>query len=342
MDNESEPIADSPVKPPILEAIAEAEFLLAYAANHGIELPVKLVAELVAAKSLLSQDLNSADTFDNQVKFWAARNQLATIILPVTCASIKASTQTGPGIFRRSIFKLFTKNTCTALSSAERCILLFRTLALIALCCLLVVQVYWVVGSRVINDTATILTQAIDNREKLSGLSEDDPKKSALEFKKIGLETDIRIRYSVLESWNNVWITPLRLVGFDEYKHIQEPNYSDLQRMRLAGEFACQSIELYLLPLLYGWLGACLYVLRRLAQDIGTKSFTPEMGLVYSLRVYMGTLAGLIVVWFLPVAQADPNIKSLSVFAVALLVGYSIDLFFALMDRIITTFTIQR
>ena len=50
---------------------------------------------------------------------------------------------------------------------------------------------------------------------------------------------------------------------------------------------------------------------------------------------------GLIVVWFLPVAQTDPNIKSLSIFAVALLVGYSIDLLFALMDRIIAAFTTQ-
>jgi len=61
--------------------------------------------------------------------------------------------------------------------------------------------------------------------------------------------------------------------------------------------------------------------------------------MLYRLRVYMGTLAGLIVVWFMPVAQSDPNIKSLSVFAVALLVGYSIDLLFALLDRIINAFT---
>ncbi|WP_018609969.1 hypothetical protein [Uliginosibacterium gangwonense] len=341
MNQGSEPIAGAS-QAPIIAAIADGELLLAYAASHGINLPVELVAEIVAAKSLPSLNLDSPDTFDKQVKFWEARNQLATIILPVTSASIKASAQTGPGIFRRSVFNFFARNEKSVISPAERCILLFRTLALIALCSLLVVQVYWVVGSKVISETETILTQAIENQKELIGLDAGTSKATLLETKKMGLEAEIRIRYAVLESWNNIWISPLRIFGFDEYKHVEKPSYADLQQARLAGKFACQSIELYLLPLLYGWLGACLYVLRRLAQDIGTKSFTPEQGLVYSLRVYMGTLAGLIVVWFLPVAQTDPNIKSLSVFAVALLVGYSIDLLFALMDRIISAFTAQK
>ena len=341
MSQGSEPVVGLPGKTPILDAIGDSELLLAYASSHGIKLLTELVAEIVAAKILLSLDLNSPETFDQQVRFWEARNQLTTAIQPVTIASIKASAQTGPGIFRRSVYNLVARNKKTAISPAERCVLLFRTLALIALCSLLVVQVYWVVGSRVTNETATILTQANENSKALEGLDADNPKAAPLDVKKMELEAEISIRYAILESWNKVWATPLRLFGFGEYKHIEVPGYADLQRARLAGEFACQSIELYLLPLLYGWLGACLYVLRRLAQDIGAKSFTPEQGLVYSLRVYMGTLAGLIVVWFLPVAQSDPNIKSLSVFAVALLVGYSIDLLFALMDRIIAAFTTQ-
>jgi hypothetical protein len=342
MGQGSEPIAGLPGETPILDAIRDSELLLAYASSHGIKLSSELVTEIVAAKNLPSLDLNNPETFERQVKFWEARSQLTTAIQPVTIASIKASAQTGPGIFRRSVVNFFAQNKKPAISPAEHCVLLFRTFALIALCSLLIVQVYWVVGSRVTSETATILTQANENSKALESLDADNKKAATLEARKMELEAEISIRYAILESWNKVWATPLRLFGFGEYKHVEVPSYSDLQRARLAGEFACQSIELYLLPLLYGWLGACLYVLRRLAQDIGTKSFTPEQGLVYSLRVYMGTLAGLIVVWFLPVAQADPNIKSLSVFAVALLVGYSIDLLFALMDRIIAAFTMQR
>ena len=342
MGQGAEPIAGLSRKTPILDDIGDSELLLAYASSHGIKLPTELVAEIVAAKNLPSLDLNDPETFDKQVKFWEARNQLTTAIQPVTIASIKASAQTGPGIFWRSVFNLFARNKKPAISPAERCVLFFRTLAMIALFTLLSMQVYWVVGSRVTSETATILTQASENSKSLEGLDADNPKVAPLEARKMELEAEISIRYAILESWNKVWATPLRLFGFGEYKHIEVPGYTDLQRARLAGEFACQSIELYLLPLLYGWLGACLYVLRRLAQDIAAKSFTPEQGLVYSLRVYMGTLAGLIVVWFLPLAQSDPNIKSLSVFAVALLVGYSIDLLFALMDRIISAFTTQR
>lgn len=53
------------------------------------------------------------------------------------------------------------------------------------------------------------------------------------------LEAEISIRYAILESWNKVWAAPLRVFGFDEYKHVEVPSYSDLQRARLAGEFAC-------------------------------------------------------------------------------------------------------
>lgn len=334
-----ERIAGLPGKTPILDAIGDSELLLAYAASHGIKLSTDLVTEIVTAKSLPSLDLNSPETFNQQVRFWEARNQLTTAIKPVTVASINASAQTGPWIFFRFIFNLFAKNKKTALSLAELSVMVFSILALVALFSLLVVQVYWVVGSRVTNETATILTQANENSKALEGLDADNPKVAPLEAKKMELEVEISIRYAILESWNKVWATPLSLIGVAEYKHIEVPGYADLQRARLAGEFACQSIELYLLPLLYGWLGACLYVLRSLAHDINAKSFTPEQGLEYSLRVCMGTLAGLVVVWFLPVAQSDPNIKSLSVFTVALLVGYSIDLLFTLMDRIIAAFT---
>jgi len=60
---------------------------------------------------------------------------------------------------------------------------------------------------------------------------------------------------------------------------------------------------------------------------------------LYRLRVYMGMLAGLIIIWFLPVTEADPGLKSLTPFALAFLAGYSIDLLFALMDKLIAAFS---
>lgn len=341
MERGPEQLSEAPSGMPIRDAIGDSELLLAYAANHGIDLAPELVKTIVSAKALLSTNLADPSTFDQQAVFWEARNQLTKAVQPVSIASLKASAQTGSMALYRSLFSVLprTIRTHQPVSPAERSVLWFRFLASVALFILLAVQVYWVVGSRVIGETATILTQVQDNSSALETLNADDPKAQLLEAKRMALEAEISIRYGILKTWNSVWAFPLSLFGFQVPKAVDNPGYDDLQRARLVGEFASQSIERYLLPLLYGWLGACLFVLRKLAQEIKALSYTAEQEMIYRLRIYMGSLAGLIVVWFLPVAQGDPNIKSLSVFAVALLVGYSIDLLFALMDRIIAAFT---
>lgn len=345
MDQSAENQVNASGTPPIKEAIGDAELLLAYAASHGITLPPELVKTIVSSKQLLSVDLANPSTFDQQAAFWDARNQLGKAVHPVTTTSLKASAQTGPFVSYRSLlgFVFRSFRTKQPISPAERSVLWFRVLAFVALFSLLTVQVYWVVGSRVISETAQIVKQVKENANALEALNADDRKAQTLEAEKMVLEEEVTIRYGILERWNLVWKAPFQFLGFmKKVPLVETPGYADLQRVRLVSEFVSQAIELYLLPLLYGWLGACLYVLRMLAQDIKALAYTPEQDMIYRLRLYMGTLAGLIVVWFLPVAQADPNVKSLSIFAVALLVGYSVDLLFAVMDRIIAAFTVSR
>lgn len=345
MDQIAENQGDAPESPPIKEAIVDAELLLAYAASHGITLPPELVKTIISSKQLLSADLANPSTFDQQAAFWDVRNQLGKAVHPVTTTSLKASAQTDPLVSYRSPLRFVFSSTRTKqlISPAERSVLYFRILAFIALFSLLTVQIYWVVGSRVISETAHIVKQVNENNAALRALKVDDPKAQDIEANKMVLEEEITIRYDILERWNLVWKAPFQLIGFMKEVQLNEaPDYADLQRVQLVSGFVFQAIELYLLPLLYGWLGACLYVLRMLAQDIKTLAYTPEQDMIYRLRLYMGTLAGLIVVWFLPLAQAEPNIKSLSIFAVALLVGYSVDLLFSLMDRIIAAFTVSR
>lgn len=345
MDQNAENQGNAPNTPPIKEAIGDAELLLAYAASHGITLPPELVKTIISSKQLLSVDLANPSTFEQQAAFWDVRNQLGKAVYPVTTTSLKASSQTGPLVSYRSLLGFISHSfrTKQPISPAERSVLWFRILAFVALFSLLTVQVYWVVGSRVISETAQIVKQVRENANALEALKADDPKVQILDAEKMALEEEITVRYDILERWNLVWKAPFQFLGFMKKVPLAEnPGYADLQRIRLVSEFVSQAIELYLLPLLYGWLGACLYVLRMLAQDIKALAYTPEQDMIYRLRLYMGTLAGLIVVWFLPVAQADPNVKSLSIFAVALLVGYSVDLLFALMDRIIAAFTVSR
>ncbi len=111
-----------------------------------------------------------------------------------------------------------------------------------------------------------------------------------------------------------------------------------------SAEYALQILQKYVLPLLYGLLGASMFVMRSLAADIRDYTFSHERRVIYRLRLVMGALAGLVVGWLL--VQNDSGgggisagslAKNLAPLALALLAGYSVELVFALMDKIISS-----
>jgi hypothetical protein len=96
----------------------------------------------------------------------------------------------------------------------------------------------------------------------------------------------------------------------------------------------------YLLPMLYGLLGACAFVLRKLSDQIEKVSYVNDARAVYSLRLNIGMLSGLAVGWFIKTGSgADATLTSLPPLALAFIAGYGSDLFFAALDKIVQAFT---
>ncbi len=95
---------------------------------------------------------------------------------------------------------------------------------------------------------------------------------------------------------------------------------------------------LWILPALYGSLGAAMFLMRRVLNPI-----LPNPSALRILhRVTVGAFAGIIIAWFwAPSAQSNRDFQNIGVnlFAVAFLVGYSIDVFFALLDRLVASVT---
>jgi hypothetical protein len=92
---------------------------------------------------------------------------------------------------------------------------------------------------------------------------------------------------------------------------------------------------LWYLPALYGMLGACVFHMRRFLDP----SAPNPSWIRTAFRIFLGAFAGIVVVWFWsPAAQkgADQAIPMLSSFTVAFLVGFSIDIFFQALDRLVT------
>ena len=89
----------------------------------------------------------------------------------------------------------------------------------------------------------------------------------------------------------------------------------------------------WLLPFLYGLLGACVYVMRRLLFD--TKTAVVE-NVVIVLRLALGALAGVAIGWVTLPNAGIPAFSSASSwpYVLAFLAGFSIDILFAILDRL--------
>jgi hypothetical protein len=106
------------------------------------------------------------------------------------------------------------------------------------------------------------------------------------------------------------------------------------RQAQLAGQFVLVILQSYLLPLLYGILGASTSVLRSLSKEIENVVFSDGAGIQHLLRVSLGALAGIMVGWFsflLP-NESSSFLGQVSPLAIAFLVGYNIELFFSMMD----------
>ena len=97
----------------------------------------------------------------------------------------------------------------------------------------------------------------------------------------------------------------------------------------------------FVLPMLYGGLGAIAYALRTLAQQSRDRLYRVENETADSLRTWLGVIAGLAIGWFFAPdnKSTGAGLSALSPLALAFVAGYSVDLLFTAMDRLVAAFS---
>ncbi len=94
----------------------------------------------------------------------------------------------------------------------------------------------------------------------------------------------------------------------------------------------------YLLPVLYGALGTCAFILRSLYSQMLDRSFDPRRSGEFVVRLFLGMLSGVTVQWvFAREGQSMPD--GASPLVLAFLAGYSVELLFSGMDRLLAAVT---
>lgn len=351
-------------------AVEDAQTLLDYAARHAIDIDHDIIAPLIAAHDKTSQ--GHALSGDEKAQFWAAFSGIIERVKPVSVDSINFTTQRHDDEPKGHWFgQLFNK-----LSPADRVLRRYLTVAVFSLLALLGLQMEWAIGMAVFNDAYKVHGYLLNTTSKLAEaklLSESlkDSDTVAGADAAIKLE-QLERRHAQDGSWDDVsyvrlwwWnrqiagmIPPYDLKLSDEGPPIEaglvKLDAEGQRRIEFTrAQLTLEVISNYVLVALFALLGSMTQALRSLSAEIDAVSLTANRLYAIRTRIILGVISGVCMAWLIiissndggvePTAQATPltSISFLGAFtpwAMAFISGYSVEIFFAALERAIAFF----
>ncbi len=338
----------------VIRAISDAELVLSYIAEHGINVDKNLITTIISAKEAYKlRNWNK----EIEEKFWEAYNKLPALIKPITVDSIKAVEEKpikNPNFFQKILGK---KHYVSVAYKSARFYTIF---AIITMIIMLILHIYFSIGTvrlnKILKNDKKIaeLENQINDLEMISrGSSETNLsvefKKDKLYNKLFEINTEKESNIKLL----NDWLYFIRKILFikKESKQIkatqtepetpqappspQETLTYHIETINDAENYLLV-IGYYILPLLYGLLGAITFVLRELRNMIKNMQFTKETNINFALRLILGTIAGLAVGVFWGEITQQETLKFISTLGqllVAFIAGYLVEYVFIVLER---------
>lgn len=295
----------------VRDHLADARNLLCLANRKGIRIPPDVLSVVVRADRTCAEQGHI--DFKLETDFWNAY-----------------------GILRRTI------------QPATRARRYYRAVFYSALAVMLVFQCYFLFGSRVHEQLAQLRTQQIQLLGETQ-LPEGGTDGTRVTKRAAEIDAQLAQNGKAREAYHDLALLLVphadQIVGSAPATGADTggDRENDVEVALATLKMILDFLAAYLLPALYGLLGACAFVLRQLAadlsRDVAESRSAYASSVRYSLRLNIGVLAGLAVGWFVDPTQAGSVVANLSPLALAFVAGYGSDLVFALMDRIVTTFS---
>lgn len=324
----------------LVEAVDDAQILLSYSAESGLDVANEATRTIAtASEQLTSGDLSA----EQETNFWSAFNTLSKAVSPVTVSSLRSTMDSYAPITTRYGRRVRR-------SEARKAVGFYTVIAIVTLVPLLLLQIYWLFGAAVTNDISHVrkeldVVEQEMNKLKLSvpptkparpelAAAAEGERMNNLKATQISLMEQKAVNYELLKTWGRPWewLVP-RPVG-QSGNPIGENN----ARIRTA-PIVLDILQRYFLPLFYGLLGSCVYILRTLSAEIRSRTYSEGSNIGFQIRLYLGMLGGMVIAWFVVPDASDGLFKSLSPFALAFLAGYSVELLFSAMDKLLSAFT---
>ncbi|MBI4189976.1 MAG: hypothetical protein HY525_05500 [Betaproteobacteria bacterium] len=344
----------------LTQTIDDTLQFVSYAAHRGIQLADDEIANVIEAKRA-----GGAITAAQEKAFWASASRISKAIAPVTIESLRSSTRTdldGPAsaAWAARSYRVRTALTLVAL-------LLFQIYWLIG--ATVTTDISEIKGRLTVlaSEDVRLATQSQPKKGdpnyqvKEAKIKSDQQEFNARLWKeRISAETD----FDVLKNWNLaknllLWqrtpettgktkISPAASgdpkSGSSQDYAVKKDDYflwvftpDNVVEFQTA-QIALTALLKYILPILYGALGASAYIVRTLATEIREHTYSVGSNVRFQLRFYLGAMAGFAIAWFTSdtkSAEAAGILQPLSPLAVAFLAGYSVELLFSLLDRIV-------
>ena len=134
-------------------------------------------------------------------------------------------------------------------------------------------------------------------------------------------------------------------VEYTHYYKAFDVSYVDLRNLEKAA-YILQIISRFLLPVIYGFMGATVFLVRKIYHEYNRETLSESSTVDFRLRFFLGGVAGLAVAWFLapanePIAAALPTstIANLSPLVMSFIAGYAVELLFSVLDRVVSSLT---
>jgi hypothetical protein len=344
--------------PALSTALSDAELLLTHAVRDGMEIPPEIIDHLVLTRSLFTANTM---TDAQEAQFWTAFGALSRLVSPVSVSSLRATMDSYaiPSPPSRDIWRWFGLGNGDK-SLARRAVMAYTFMTMATLLILLAVQIYTLFGVTLTTDLQELKESSTVNKAKvvsvaLLRLQAQDPNwKSGRSVADLDSEakqladdkTNMELRkesgYDMLETWSSPWEIIWKVKSSCQRSGNGDPARAPLcettSRLQ-AAKVVLDNLQRYALPLLYGFLGACVFTLRTLASQIRARAYSESSNIDFRIRLCLGTLGGLVSAWFLSPGGSQAIAGNISPLALAFLSGYSIELVFTAMDRIISAFT---
>lgn len=328
------------------EALADGERLLKYAAEIGIDVDAETRDHILQARAASAGEWNEQTT----ANLLSALTKLAAQLKPVSAESLKASSDDT----QHTIRLYWWVAICLAIVIVPFSIVSFVTSA---------------IATAIRTDIATANDLAVKLRTQL-GPPPTPPQTATIPpgVNQIDVITELQLYASTIRSIDararqlNFLVLHAERDPFGSYRNNPEAIHAKFQLplglpdLSAAAEDRTQvyqdvryfaqsllddvsffygAITACLLPVLYALLGTCAYLLRNFEKQMALRTFTPSAA--NSARFLIAAIGGAVVGLFNNFTITEG--ASIPPLAIAFLVGYAVDVFFAFLEGLLQTFT---